>query len=366
MDREIIGPNKKIYSKEKQGKDMEKELTLKPRKKHYIKCKDHLGIEYGSLAEMCRKYEVDPTTYKNRIKRGWSAEEALDNDSKRRPVHGGGCKDHLGNIYPNQTALADAYGITRTQLRGRLKKGLTLEEALTLPAQYNLIVEDYKGKKYKSLSDMAKAYNIEKGLLRTRIKKYGNVEKAYERKQERGECTRVPCKDHLGKEFASMTDMCKYWKIDFKKYRDRIKLGWTLEDALTEPDQKDKSAGEKAVEKILKKKKIKYEYDKRLADIIGCPRNKNRQRVDFYLNDYNAVIEFDGRQHFEGFGTTKCTKEMLQDRDKKKEKILLKNKIPVLRIKHNQFDKIQELIEDLISEPEKYLKIRNKYLTNKE
>jgi len=43
------------------------------------------------------------------------------------------------------------------------------------------------------------------------------------------------CKDHLGKEFPSVTDMCLYYKISLSDYYRRIKQGWSLEDTLTTP-----------------------------------------------------------------------------------------------------------------------------------
>lgn len=350
-----------IYSRTAIGWSLEDAIE-KEKKQEILKRK---WEKEEKLKEELKESGVSLEGYKTRIKKGMSEEEAKT--KKRYGYYDSIIKDHLGNEFKTAKEMKKYWGISDTTFKRRRAKGWTLKEILETRPEDRYNITDCYGNTFSCHQEMADYYGVTRVFLRNRMSRYGKDDpRTYAPRIERGEATQIKCKDHLGNEFDSMTKMCRHYGIELGKYRDRIKLGWTLEDALTEPDQKDKSAGEKAVEKILKKKKIKYEYDKRLADIIGCPRNKNRQRVDFYLNDYNVVIEFDGRQHFEGFGTTKCTKEMLQDRDKKKEKILLKNKIPVLRIKHNQFDKIQELIEDLISEPEKYLKIRNKYLTNKE
>lgn len=40
-------------------------------------------------------------------------------------------------------------------------------------------------------------------------------------------------KDHTGKEFSSITALCEYYGIERKTFCQRIKRGWSLEDALT-------------------------------------------------------------------------------------------------------------------------------------
>lgn len=42
-----------------------------------------------------------------------------------------------------------------------------------------------------------------------------------------------PIKDHTGKEFSSITALCEYYGIERKTYCQRIKRGWSVEDALT-------------------------------------------------------------------------------------------------------------------------------------
>ena len=61
------------------------------------------------------------------------------------------------------------------------------------------------------------------------------------------------------------------------------------------PDCHENSKGEIAIKKILDDKNIKYvqQYKiKECCDIKTLP-------FDFYLNDYNTLIEYDGIQHFD-------------------------------------------------------------------
>ena len=43
------------------------------------------------------------------------------------------------------------------------------------------------------------------------------------------------CTDHLGNEFRSLKDMCGKYGLGAKLFCSRIKMGWTLEEALTTP-----------------------------------------------------------------------------------------------------------------------------------
>ena len=42
-------------------------------------------------------------------------------------------------------------------------------------------------------------------------------------------------RDHEGREFDSITAMCRFWKISRKLFMERIRYGWTVKRALTAP-----------------------------------------------------------------------------------------------------------------------------------
>lgn len=46
---------------------------------------------------------------------------------------------------------------------------------------------------------------------------------------------KIKCKDHTGREFASVAKMCLFWGISQQLYSSRLKSGWSLEKALTTP-----------------------------------------------------------------------------------------------------------------------------------
>ena len=51
---------------------------------------------------------------------------------------------------------------------------------------------------------------------------------------------KIKCKDHTGREFASISDMCLFWAISRQLYSARLKAGWSVEKALTTPKVRDK------------------------------------------------------------------------------------------------------------------------------
>lgn len=97
------------------------------------------------------------------------------------------CEDHLGNAYPSKAAMLRAYGLHDTTFDYRIGSGMTLEEALTTPKRDTRHTND------------------------------------------------SPCEDHLGNGFPSKRAMCDHWRIPRNTYFRRIRDGWSLERALTEP-----------------------------------------------------------------------------------------------------------------------------------
>lgn len=106
----------------------------------------------------------------------------------------------------------------------------------------------------------------------------------------------------------------------------------------------NKSIGEKLISKYLNDNQINYIQQYRFSD---C-KNIRPLPFDFYLQDYNVCIEYDGRQHFEPveqFGGEEELKKT-QERDRIKTEYCFDNNIPLLRIRYDQ---------DIISTLENFL-----------
>lgn len=108
---------------------------------------------------------------------------------QKKPSLSIACKDHLGNLFSSKKARADYWHRNVTSIESWLKKGFTLEEALTGKLLYQK--EDAGSKD-----------------INTRYK------------------------DHEGRYFNSLEDMCKFWDISPELYQKRLRSHWTQEEAL--------------------------------------------------------------------------------------------------------------------------------------
>lgn len=95
------------------------------------------------------------------------------------------------------------------------------------------------------------------------------------------------------------------------------------------------SLGEKNIEEVLKTNNIKYFSEYKFQDL-------GLYRYDFYLPDYNRLIEFDGRQHFyeEKLWSSKETLEERQKKDSIKNQYAFSKNISLVRIPYTERDSI--------------------------
>lgn len=108
------------------------------------------------------------------------------------------------------------------------------------------------------------------------------------------------------------------------------------------------SKGELAISSYLDDISVEYISQKRFDD---C-RNINPLPFDFYLPEYNACIEFQGKQHYEAvehFGGEEDFK-VRQKRDNIKAEYCLQNQIELLCIPYWDFDNIKQIINRFLSE----------------
>ena len=102
------------------------------------------------------------------------------------------------------------------------------------------------------------------------------------------------------------------------------------------------SHGESEVEKILVENNIRFEREKRFE---GC-RYKNTLPFDFYLPDYNTVIEYQGIQHFKDVSIFKDGNEAVRKRDAVKREFCMKKSIKEAEISY--LDNVREKMMDIL------------------
>jgi len=103
------------------------------------------------------------------------------------------------------------------------------------------------------------------------------------------------------------------------------------------------SKGERKIQYLLQKYKINFEYQKVIKN------NKKIQFIfDFYLPDYNLVIEYDGEPHYQKidfYGGERGLKER-QERDRLKDQYCKENNIKLLRIPYWEYENIEKILKE--------------------
>lgn len=92
----------------------------------------------------------------------------------------------------------------------------------------------------------------------------------------------------------------------------------------------NQSKGSIIIENILKENNIVYEKEKKFHDLVG--KRNMPLRYDFFLPEYNRLIEFDGIQHFQERDIFHDSLEEIQQRDLIKNNYALQNNIQLIRI----------------------------------
>lgn len=102
------------------------------------------------------------------------------------------------------------------------------------------------------------------------------------------------------------------------------------------------SLGERKVRKYLEDHNIKFEQEKWFDD---C-RDINPLPFDFYLPDYNMIIEFDGQQHFCETNFFGEYYEIRQRHDKMKNAYCQTKGIYLIRIPYTRINKVDEILDE--------------------
>lgn len=117
-----------------------------------------------------------------------------------------------------------------------------------------------------------------------------------------------------------------------------------------------KSKGESKVINLLNDLNISFKQQYSYED---C-RNKDGSRklyFDFYLDDYNCCLEYDGEQHFFANGRTWNTEEhceQVKKRDEIKNNYCLEHHIPLIRIAYTSYKSLdKDILHNLIQKAQK-------------
>ena len=255
-------------SNSKNKKDKEAKATRRSWNFYPKTVLDHKGNSFQSNFEMARYYGVPALTLAKRLERGWSLERALTESIRTQSNE---VQDHLGNSFSSETEMFKHYGVSRKTAVNLLRADFPLKDVLTRNenlANSSRIWRDHLNKPYKGLKAMVTHYGLNTSVFYQRQRAGWTLKDTLETPLGDHTNKGVPCKDHLGNEFPSASQMLKHYGITQSAWLYRREHGWSLEESLTIP--------------IGSKKGV--------TDHLGNQYNSNKEMCKAYNIDYNTFI----------------------------------------------------------------------------
>jgi len=121
------------------------------------------GISFNSILELSDHYKVHQSTIARRLRDGWTPEQSVEVAPKPKKRGHGISVTYKGKTYPHIEALANDLGIDGKTFRARLKRGYSIEDAaignmrVRVSAVAKIIT--FEGKEFKSQTALANAYS---------------------------------------------------------------------------------------------------------------------------------------------------------------------------------------------------------------
>ena len=193
--------------------------------------KDHLGNTYASVTEMCKHYNIEPYNFRNRIKRGLSVKDALCSPKCSLPKYNSGkvVTDHLGNIFENERYLCEFWGVSTQTYAKRKQRGWSMEERLIRGRKpRRRKPRDERDKMCEVLSEKC---NLPSDTILRRLKSGWTVEQATSIPVNK----KRPKKTYSapdGKTYRSIAEMCEAFNVKKDTFYKRKAEGQSLENCL--------------------------------------------------------------------------------------------------------------------------------------
>lgn len=187
------------------------------------------GEIFSDFKSFCEHIGIPHTTLGARIKRGRSLEEAVE----FRRIYK---YNYKGKFYSSLKELSKGVGVHEETLKKRIRNGMSVEEAIEAP-KYQVVknreVIAYKGRTYKMWSEFFEENPLFKyamGSIHNSRKLGMSIEEAlddYAKKHF--------VKDHKGIFFRNKKERSLKYGLTPVTVHKRLKMGWSLEKALTTP-----------------------------------------------------------------------------------------------------------------------------------
>ena len=234
------------------GLPVEIAVKKQPRKKVEAKQSIHgpfkiEGKEYSNLRLLANEYGLNENTLYQRFHRGKRGDELIPLKKRKnymKPIKQINYRYEVeGKRFKTYDELSKYYGVKVVTIRTRLKRGLSLEEALGVAKTPDLrfkknnlkkskrsakdvdLVVD--GVKYESFSQLAKSFGLKPYIVTQRINEYGYTAEEAVKKPLKGKKINVQ-----GKDFNSIAEASRHFNKSAATVQSNLKRGLTVDEAM--------------------------------------------------------------------------------------------------------------------------------------
>ena len=170
------------------------------------------GVKYNSLVELCESYGVNYALFSSRIANGWSVDEALGLEERNKSKKGTLVVEGLNGEISLAEFCRDM-NVSYSVVRNRIKKGYTLEEAVTSKKIPKVKIN---GVEYKSLSDACGKLKMPYYVVCMRISNGWTLEEAFNPLGRKNVVA-------FGVEYPSLKKVCEHFNVNYYKVRYLVK-----------------------------------------------------------------------------------------------------------------------------------------------
>lgn len=202
------------------------------------KITDLEGNGFLSLKAMCENKGISYSTFLRWTKeQGLSIEQALKRAERSKEK----ISDGFGNEFSSVKEMCAFHGINRSTFDNRVKRqGWSVEKALSANVKDpKKKIADHLGNEFPSLPELCRYYGVNEGLVKYRLQNGWSMEETLTLPS--GSTRDVF--DHKGRRFSNAKKMCEEYGVPYGTYMKRLKKGWTLQKILEEPVKGMRHAG---------------------------------------------------------------------------------------------------------------------------
>lgn len=197
------------------------------------------GVEYPSISDACRHYNISIDTVSHRIRNsGWSVDQAFTTPVLRRveknvpitKIKNNKIIAMKGVKYESVSEACKVFGISSSVVYQRLAKGWSLEDALTLDRKVNSKSITVNGITYKSKSEACRQLGMHEATVTSRLRQGSSVDEAFSKNLKKEKKSIVV----HGVEYSSISEACRKLGLSRNKVRGRLKRGYSVDEAFSE------------------------------------------------------------------------------------------------------------------------------------